>query len=160
MAAMPIVKRIQDWLDERSKLAEYRKRAIEAGRAWETELSAARAARDHQEVGALLEARGAEVAIWEDLADAIVTKKLARAAKANGAVLPPRVEGEHWYYSANRTGEWMLTELGMHTVRRAIQEEQRRSREHWLAWVTALTGLLGAVIGVLSLWPRPPVPPT
>ncbi len=53
---------------------------------------------------------------------------------------------------------WHLTDAGIFRVRSKIREEQKYRRESRLAWVgasaqivAALTGLLGALIGLLSL---------
>lgn len=74
----------------------------------------------------------------------------------------------------HRDGDWVLTEYweegpygpytppflsrtGIATVRQAIREEEKwriEKRRSWLPWVAALTGLVGAVTGLLAVFGR------
>lgn len=62
-------------------------------------------------------------------------------------------ENESWSYSYS-LGERYLTAKGVVEVRDAIRKEQRwkvEQRAHWIAWFSACTGFIGALIGLVAL---------
>lgn len=60
---------------------------------------------------------------------------------------------EHWDRS-EFTGQLYLTDAGVSAVRAEIRKEigwRRESRAHWIAWITAVTGLVGALTGLMAI---------
>jgi hypothetical protein len=47
---------------------------------------------------------------------------------------------------------YFMTELGLDTIKRSIREEEKHRREIAGFWLTSLTGLIGAAIGLISIW--------
>jgi hypothetical protein len=47
-----------------------------------------------------------------------------------------------------------MTELGLQTIKMSIREEEKHRREVAGFWLTSLTGLIGAAIGLISVWPK------
>jgi hypothetical protein len=77
-------------------------------------------------------------------------------AKAHRLVipLPDRSEDNLWSVNSD-TGEAVLTRQGINELRSVIRSEEKARREAILMWVpaiTAVTGLLGALIGVIATW--------
>lgn len=60
---------------------------------------------------------------------------------------------DHWSQS-QFTGDLFLTDAGVGEVRAEIRKElgwRRESRAHWIAWITAITGLVGALTGLMAI---------
>ena len=49
------------------------------------------------------------------------------------------------------TGRWRLSQTTIFELKKAIREERKARREHWQSWVTLVIGLIGALIGLLSI---------
>jgi len=89
-----------------------------------------------------------------DWLEVLKTRQLRRRATRLGVSFPS--QGEPGMYDFM---EWdddheesaFLTESGYAEVRRRIREEEKYRREVWGFWIASLTGLLGTLIGVLSL---------
>jgi hypothetical protein len=86
------------------------------------------------------------------------TRKLVRVARSLRVSVPARPFGdddsEHWILSQTN-GDWYLTESGIGQVRDAIRSEarwRREQRSHYLAWVSAITGLLGTLTGLIAVF--------
>lgn len=87
------------------------------------------------------------------------TRKLLRQARHLRVPVPPvwnadGTETEHW----NRSqvfGEHYLGDLGQVKLRDAIRQElawRQQTKGHWIAWVSAFTGLIGALTGLLAVY--------
>lgn len=59
-------------------------------------------------------------------------------------------DGGDWEQS-DRNGKWRLTRRASSELRVAIRQEQRERRQHWQAALALLIGLVGALIGLVSL---------
>jgi hypothetical protein len=98
-----------------------------------------------------------EVERYKLTAEKITTEYLIKKATRLGLDPPP----DDWFYSSrihepgSITTVTVLTPLGKSKLRRNILLEKRMRWDFWLTKipviVTALTGLLGAVIGLLAL---------
>ena len=75
--------------------------------------------------------------------------------KCNVYIIPMPEKDDLNYYQYNfddNEGEReILTIEGFHYVRRSIRNEKKERRESFGFWVTVVTGLLGALIGVISI---------
>jgi hypothetical protein len=88
------------------------------------------------------------------------TKKLLREANnldVPYAPIPWRSDEQRdeFWVQGNMTGEWYLTRVGFNKVRGDIRAEIKArwdARGHWLAWAAAITGLLGALTGLVAVW--------
>lgn len=86
------------------------------------------------------------------------TSQLRRRAREFRVPVPPRRAGaaisEHWQLSQIH-GERYLTTVGIITLREGIRAEERWRREqraHYLAWIAPITGLVGALTGMIAIW--------
>lgn len=50
------------------------------------------------------------------------------------------------------TGQWRYSQEKMLEIRQDIWQERRLRREHWQGWLAAVTGFVGALIGLLSIF--------
>jgi hypothetical protein len=98
--------------------------------------------------------------LYEDR-EVMYTNRLLRAARRLRVQTPirysaaARTAGDYtddWQQSYD--GEMYLSEQGEAKVRAAIREERlarAEVRTHWITWVTAITGLLGTLTGLLAV---------
>jgi len=49
------------------------------------------------------------------------------------------------------TGRWRFSHATISQIKDAIRQEQKHRREHWFGWLSAITGIIGALIGLLSV---------
>lgn len=120
----------------------------------------ARARREHgfHEIEKLESARHFELTLLQEEEDAHLTRQLL--SKARGLRVPvPRlykedgVESEHWY-RGDQTGGWYLTDLGIAALREEIRRELKArhdARAQLVVWLSALTGVTGALTGLLAV---------
>lgn len=70
----------------------------------------------------------------------------------------PSKEDEKLYYKFDFDDNYgernILTTTGFHNIRSAIRNEYKIKREYFGFWFTILTGLIGALIGLVSVWPK------
>lgn len=59
-------------------------------------------------------------------------------------------EGDTWE-RARSTGRYYLTRPALAELRTAIRKEQKERHEVWLLWLAALTGLIGALTGLVAV---------
>jgi hypothetical protein len=102
----------------------------------------------------------AEIDELHEELEALRTKRLLRRAHRFDVPYPQppwhseKRRDEYWV-QGNMTGEWYLTTAGFNKVRGDIRAEiksQHEARTHWIAWIAALTGLLGALTGLVAVW--------
>lgn len=86
------------------------------------------------------------------------TRRLLHRAKSLLVSVPSRdggeLEGGPYWEQGQALGTWYLTRNGIARIRAAIREEEKARREaraHWVIWVSALTGLVGAATGLLAI---------
>lgn len=127
-------------------------------RAYAQDISAARKAKDTAKVQSLESDRRFEIDMHDEEEDAYVTKQLLKKARSLRVPVPHRYnedksESEHWY-EGHYTGGWYLTNRGISSLREEIRREQKARHEiraQWIVWVTALTGLVGTITGLVAL---------
>lgn len=122
------------------------------------ELTNARQAKDREKVAYLESTRRFELELQQEEEDDHITKKLR--LKANRLRVPvPHVRSadgslsDQWY-EGSQTGRWYLTDLGIRTLREEIRKEQKarhESRAQLTVWLSALTGILGAITGLVAV---------
>lgn len=127
-------------------------------RAYAKDISAARKLKDTEEVASLESAHQFEIELLDEEEDAYLTKTLLAKARRLHVPFPhiynkDKTESEHWCEGQN-TGRWHLTVRGMAAVRKEIRREVKARyevRAHWVVWLSALTGVIGAITGLVAL---------
>jgi len=85
------------------------------------------------------------------------TRRLLRQAYRLDVPVPLRpIEQQHneFWEQGHMTGSWYLTTAGINKVRTDIRTEIRarqETRAYWLRWVAAITGLVGALTGLVAV---------
>jgi hypothetical protein len=126
-------------------------------RAHRKDLAVARAAGDRERIeGLKLGWQHIEWAYAEE--DALrFTRRLTRQAKRLRVPAPPMLRGNEltdFWVMSDESGEIFLSEKGVARIRASIRQEldwRVRHRGHWITWVVALTGLVGAATGLLAI---------
>lgn len=84
----------------------------------------------------------------------LVTKYLASKANQKFLPVPPMNDKDGFWEQGHVTREWYLTNKGITEVRKLIREDSKESRESVAFWVGILFGLLGLIIGLISVLNR------
>ena len=92
----------------------------------------------------------------EDDEQNAITRGLLHRARSLLVPVPSRDGGESGlpYWEEGQFGTKHLSRVGIARIRAAIREEEKARREaraHWVIWVSALTGLVGAATGLLAI---------
>ena len=127
-------------------------------RAYAKDISAARKLKDKEKVESLERDHRFEIDLHDEEEDACLTKTLRVQARRLHVPVPHRynedkTESEHWY-EGHYTGRWYLTSRGVAALREDIRREvkaRHEGRAHWVVWLSALTGVIGAVTGLVAL---------
>lgn len=101
-----------------------------------------------------------EQQMLEEEIDEVLTRNMIGSARKLRVMVPPYPEGlehgeeaEHWR-RGQYTDRYLLTEKGYAVVRDAIREERKARQElnsHWVTWIAAATGLIGAITGLVAV---------
>lgn len=112
---------------------------------------------DHERVQELKWGRQHDDRMAYEEAEVAFSKQLLARARDFHVPLPPLpvgVDGESDFWETSMWGERYLTRSGVDQVRVGLrkEEEWRRSqRTHWISWFSAITGLIGALTGLLAI---------
>jgi len=87
---------------------------------------------------------------YQDSVRAAHTKYLLMTASQLIVPIPSPEEKAMWEES--HAGRRDLTELGINTVRAAVRAERKARLEMFLMWVPGVVGILGALIGLVSVF--------
>lgn len=92
--------------------------------------------------------------IREEIA-ALQTTYLTRVADKMLVQIPDMFDGSGvsapWYYSEPKK-DLVLDGEGRRILQKDIKKAQREHRLEWVQWVTALTGMIGAAIGLAAIF--------
>ena len=127
-------------------------------KAYAKDIAAARKANDTGKVGALERDHQFEIGMHEEEEDAYLTRTLVTTARQLRVQVPRIYEegstkSEHWR-EGHYTGKWYLTTRGVSALREEVRRELKargESRSHWVVWLSAFTGLIGAITGLVAL---------
>jgi hypothetical protein len=113
---------------------------------------------DRLKVEALQRDHQLEIDLYDEEEDFYLTNNLLAKARRLRVPIPHRynddkTESEHWY-QGQYIGKWYLTTIGFSSLRDEIRREEKarhEARAHWVVWLSALTGVIGAITGLIAL---------
>lgn len=154
---MPFLLRLAAKLPIQTEMTRAWQRTL-LNRAYAKDILAARKLNDNEKVESLESAHRFEIDLDDEEEDAHLTKALLGKARRLRVPVPHRynedkTESEHWY-EGHYTGRWYLTSRGVAALREEIRREikaRHEGRAHWVVWLSALTGVIGAVTGLVAL---------
>lgn len=119
---------------------------------------AAKAAKDLDQLRSLEADHHFESGLHDEEEDALLTGRLLASARRL-RVPVPRLNASDGtpspdWYQGSQTGRWYLTNPGITALRGEIRREQRarhEARSHWVVWTSSITGLIGALTGLVAL---------
>lgn len=140
---------------ERIRLA-WSRHAIQRG--YGKDIAAARRAKKFNELAELEGAERFEMELQQELEDSYLTSELLRQARRLRVPIPyirssDGTESALWY-EGRQTGGWYLTAAGVRSLRQEIRQElkdRHESSSRFLVWLTALTGILGSITGLVAV---------
>jgi hypothetical protein len=127
-------------------------------RAYAKDIAAARRAKESAKVAELESSHMFELQMHDEDEDSFITRRLLSKARRLRVPIPRRYnqDGSHsdlWYEGSN-TGRSCLTTEGMSTLREQLRKEvkaRHELRSQWTVWLAALTGLIGAITGLVAM---------
>jgi hypothetical protein len=128
-------------------------------RAYERDIAAARKTKDRERIESLERDRQFELEVYDEEDDAYITERLVKEARRLRVPVPHRfnedgTESEHWE-QGRYFGRAYLTRRGISALREEIRKERKarhEARSHWIAWLSAVTGIVGAATGFIAVW--------
>ena len=85
--------------------------------------------------------------------DVLTTRRFCQIANRLMVPLPDRSDEDLWEESPYGLGK-VLTSKGIWELKKLIRQERRESREGFLWWLAALTGIVGAITGLVAVLTR------
>jgi len=140
----------------RSLKLEWQRNLLE--RAYSSDIAKARKAKDEEKARELIEEQRFEMDMHQEDEDKYITDMLLRQARKLRAPIPHKKddsdkESDHWY-QGHYTGRWYLTNIGISALRKEIRSEIKELHEvrsKWVVWLSALTGIIGAITGLVAV---------
>ena len=128
-------------------------------RAYAKDIAAARRSRDSRKVASLESDRRFELDLQDEEEDAHVTTALLRKARRLRVPIPHArnddgSKADQWY-EGSQTGRLYLTDAGIKAIREEIRRElkaRHEGRTQLVVWMSALTGVIGAITGLIAVW--------
>jgi hypothetical protein len=122
------------------------------------ELELARKTKNWEKARAIENEHRFEIDLNTEEQDLYITKQIVRRAKKMRLPIPSRynsdkTESDHWY-EGHHTRRWALTNRGVSAIREEIRREIKARHEVrvlWVTWLSALTGVIGAVTGLVAI---------
>lgn len=127
-------------------------------RAYAKDIAAARKLKNEEKVQSLEYEHRFELDMFDEEEDAYLTKALLTKARRLHVPVPhlyneDKTISEHWH-EGHYTGRWYLSTSGIAALRKEVRDElkaRHEARAHWVVWFSALTGVIGAVTGLVAL---------
>lgn len=123
------------------------------------DIKAARMAGDNKKIDELEQNQRLEIDMIIEQEEYLYSQRLLRQARRLRVPIPafytPDSKPTDDWIETQYLGMWRLTELGIAKLREEIRKEQRwrfERRAHWVAWISAITGVIGALTGLLAVW--------
>ena len=141
--------RFKRWRKDRQEIKSLRKAINQVERKYAPRFAAAEVAGDEILIDDYLE----EVSPYQPKLDYLKSQKLLEKARKLGIEVSPDRAG--WFtdsYDCYRERAYkVLSQIGEARLRNIIRKQERDNWEWWLKVITAFTGLIGALIGLVAI---------
>jgi hypothetical protein len=132
-------------------------------RSYSRQIRAAQESKDRDEVEMLRGARQFELQMLQEESDLLASRQLLRKARRLRVPVPlmslPDGTSSPDWEKADTQGTWHLSDSAYATLREAIRKEESYRRDQRVRWfgylaavLTALTGIIGALTGLLAVY--------
>jgi hypothetical protein len=130
-------------------------------RAYRRDIEVARKRGRREQMHDLKGAHMEELGMMAEERDYLYTRSLTRQARRLRVPIPSPLEGHDrgddgvYWERGHRMGLLYLTERGIAQLRESIRAEikwRHEQRHQLVTWLSALTGLIGAITGLLAVW--------
>ena len=127
-------------------------------RAYARDLAAAKKQNDSKKIEEIESDWRFEIDLHTEDEDIHLTRRLLAQARHLRLPIPHIYNqdnslSEHWQ-ETHHTGRWRLTATGVAVLRKEIRREIKTRHElhaHWAVWLSALTGVIGAITGLVAV---------
>lgn len=146
-----MVRQMFEQLEYRFKLWRLQRNRARISQLYKNEISSARQEKiSSDEIEKLRHEERFETELVDDAISELATRHLYQTAYRYLVPQPGLDEEEMWEESPV-TGKRLLTSKGISELRAAIRKERRERSEHLWMWLAGLTGLVGALSGLMAL---------
>ena len=88
----------------------------------------------------------------DDEIESLASRNLIQTAQRLLLPIPEYSRDSDAWKESRLTGRIRLTRSAMATLRSKIRTERKERRESAMLWIAAITGMLGALTGLLAVW--------
>lgn len=124
--------------------------------AYAEDISIARKLKDYNKAESLERDYRFEIDMLDEEESGYLTKKLSAKAHRLRVPVPHRYNDDQtdsgYWHEGQYTYRWYLTTSGFSSLRDEIRREEKarhEARAHWVIWLSSLTGVIGAVTGLV-----------
>lgn len=93
-----------------------------------------------------------EVNMIDDAIQELESCYLIESARQLILPVPEFKKDSDTWEESNLTGQFSLSKKAMMELRTIVRKEQKGRREGMMLWLTALTGIIGALSGLIAVW--------
>lgn len=90
--------------------------------------------------------------LLDDDIESLASRYLIQSAQRLLLPIPEFSQDSDAWTRSQHTGRYRLTTSAMATLRSQIRMERKERRESAMLWIAALTGVLGALTGLVAVW--------
>jgi hypothetical protein len=141
-------------LSYRIKLYKLTRKRDKESESLSKKIEEAKKSKDPDESNRVYQIDGFELRIIEAKISILVTRYLTDRANKRFLPVPPVNDKDGYWELSYETGNWHLTNKGITELRKTIREDSKELRESVAFWVSIIFGLLGLIIGVISVLNR------
>ena len=141
-----------DILSIKVELWKFQRDKDKLGRTYRKEIDQARTAgKSSEEIDNLIHEHMALSDLKDDDIEETQHRLICRQAEKFLVPTPRYIKKDGSWEQSHITGRWRFSHAEISQIKDAIRQEQKHRREHWLGWLCAITGIIGALIGLLSV---------
>lgn len=107
-----------------------------------------------EEINEIRQSEYFDVGMVQEKIDIQITNYLRNKANTLFVPLPDYDDKKMWVECSMISQQKVLTTLGISTIKTAIRKEWKEKAEIYLIWLASLTGIIGALTGLIAVLKR------